>query len=261
VSEEAGISDLRTNLAHWDAVSDEYQQEHASQLNAKPLAWGVFALSEDELRVLGEVKGKAVLELGCGAAQWSIFLVGRGARPIGLDLSAKQLSHARRLMGEFGASVPVVQGSATALSFSPEAFDVVFCDHGAMSFADPDHTVPEVARVLRPGGLFAFSMTTPLVEVCVDPETDEVDERLHVDYFGLHRIEGKGWGRGPHVMFQLPYGTWIRLFRQHGLIVEDLIETRATDGTTSTYWNQRDIEWSKRWPSEHIWKLRKERAA
>jgi hypothetical protein len=115
-----------------------------------------------------------------------------------------------------------------------------------------------VARVLRPGGLFAFSMTTPLVEMCVNPQTDEVDAWLHVDYFEMHRIEGQGWGPGPHVMFQLPYGEWIRLFRRNGLIVEDLIETHANDETTSTYWNQRDIEWSKRWPSEHIWKLRKE---
>jgi SAM-dependent methyltransferase len=259
MSEMTWIGDVPTNLAHWDAVSDEYQREHAQQLS-KPLAWGVFGLSEDELRVLGDVEGKAVLELGCGAAQWSIFLVGRGAKPIGLDLSVHQLAHARRLMAEFGASLPLVQGSATALPFSSDTFDVVFCDHGAMSFADPYRTVPEAARVLRSGGLFAFCMTTPLVEVCVDPETDEVDERLHVDYFGLHRIEGKGWGPGPHVMFQLPYGEWIRLFRQNGLIVEDLIETQATDDTTSSYWTQRDIEWSKRWPSEHIWKLRKERA-
>jgi SAM-dependent methyltransferase len=259
MSETARMGDVPTNLAHWEAIGDQYQQEHAQQLS-RPLACGVFALPEDELGVLGDVQGKAVLELGCGAAQWSIFLVGRGAKPIGLDLSANQLAHARRLMADFEAPVPLIQGSATALPFPPDAFDVVFCDHGAMSFADPYRTVPEVARVLRSGGLFAFSMTTPLVEVCVSPETDEVDERLHVDYFGLHRIESKGRGPGPHVMFQLPYGEWIRLFRQNGLIVEDLIETKATDDTTSSYWNQRDIEWSKRWPSEHIWKLRKEQA-
>jgi SAM-dependent methyltransferase len=259
MSDRTGVGDVRTNLTHWNAISDQYQQEHGHQLR-KPLAWGVFALPEDELRVLGDLRGKAVLELGCGAAQWSIFLVGRGAKPIGLDLSAKQLSHARALMAEFGASAPLVEGSATALPFAPNAFDVVFCDHGAMSFADPYRTVPEVARVLRSGGLFAFSMTTPLIEVCVNPETDEVDPRLHAEYFGLHRIEGKGWGPGPHVMFQLPYGEWIRLFRHNGLVVEDLIETQATDETTSSYWNQRDIEWSKRWPSEHIWKLRKEPA-
>jgi SAM-dependent methyltransferase len=258
MSDRAGIGDVRTNLTHWDAVSDEYQLEHAAQLNTKQLAWGVFALPEDELRVLGDVEGKAVLELGCGAAQWSIFLAGRGARPIGFDLSANQLGHARLLMAEFGTSIRLVQGSATELPFSAAAFDVVFCDHGAMSFADPYDTVPEVARVLRPGGLFAFSMTTPLVEMCVNPQTDEVDAWLHVEYFEMHRIEGQGWGPGPHVMFQLPYGEWIRLFRRNGLIVEDLIETHANDETTSTYWNQRDIEWSKRWPSEHIWKLRKE---
>jgi len=38
------------------------------------------------------------------------------------------------------------------------SFDIVFCDHGAMTFADRHRTVPQAARVLRPGGLFAFNV-------------------------------------------------------------------------------------------------------
>jgi SAM-dependent methyltransferase len=252
--------DVRTNRPHWNAVSSEYQAENAAQLDEKELAWGVFALPEDDLRVLGDVSGKRILELGCGAAQWSIFLARRRARPVGMDLSEEQLRHARTLMVAFGAEVPLLQASATRLPFEDQAFDVVFCDHGAMSFADPALTVPEAARVLRPGGLFAFSIITPLFEICFDPETDEVDGALHADYFSLGRSELKGWGPGPHVEYQLTYGGWIRLFRRHGLAIEDLIETRATKVTRSTYWSPAEIEWSNRWPSEHIWKLRKEGA-
>jgi ubiquinone/menaquinone biosynthesis C-methylase UbiE len=250
-------ADIRTNRDHWNAISHEYQQGNASQLNEKELAWGVFAIPEDQLGVLGDVAGKDVLEFGCGAAQWSIFLARRGARPVGLDLSENQLRHARSLMSAFGTVVPLVQATGTALPFEDRSFDVVFCDHGAMSFADPSLTVPEAARVLRPGGLFAFSMITPLYEMCFDPVTDEVEDQLHADYFSLGRSEITGWGPGPHVEYQLTYGGWIRLFRQSGLAIEDLIETRAPEGATSTYWTQPEIEWSKRWPSEHIWKLRK----
>jgi SAM-dependent methyltransferase len=251
-------ADVRANRVHWNAVSESYQEENASQLNRNELAWGVFSIPEDQLQVLGDISGAKILEFGCGAAQWSIFLALRGARPIGLDLSEKQLEHARILMGTFGVGVPLVQASGTAVPFADGSFDVVFCDHGAMSFADPDLTVPEVARVLRPGGRFAFCMITPLYEMCFDPATDEVEDQLHADYFSLGRSEIMGWGPGPHLEYQLTYGGWIRLFRRCGLVIEDLIETRVPENATSTYWTPAEIEWSKRWPSEHIWKLRKE---
>jgi SAM-dependent methyltransferase len=258
VSPPDAPDDVALNRAHWDAVSDEYQETNATQLNTKELAWGVCAIPEDELHVLGEVEGTHVLEFGCGAAQWSIFLARRGARPVGFDLSGQQLAHARRLMNRFGVTVPVVQASATAVPFRAEAFDVVFCDHGAMSFADPFLAVPEAARILRPDGLLAFSMIAPLFSVCLDPATDELDDRLHADYFGMHRFEWAEWGP-PQVAYQLPYGEWIRLFRRNGLVIEDLIELRTPVGATSTYRTEAELEWGRRWPAEHIWKLRKER--
>ena len=61
------------------------------------MAWGVWQIPEAELHVLGDVDGRDILELGCGAAQWSIALAQAGARPVGLDLSDRQLEHARRL--------------------------------------------------------------------------------------------------------------------------------------------------------------------
>jgi SAM-dependent methyltransferase len=257
VSPRDGESDVAKNRRRWDADSDDYQRRNAPQLNTRELAWGTWALPEDELGVLGDVAAKDILEFGCGACQWSIFLTRRGAKPVGLDLSARQLAHARRLMEEFGIHVPVVQASATAVPFRDESFDIVFCDHGAISFTDPLVAIPEAARVLRPGGLLAFNINSPLFFVCIDPVTDELDQRLHADYFGMHRLEFVDEGGLPAVEFEMPYGEWIRLFRRSGLVVEDLIELRAPEGATSTYRNAAENTWSRRWPAEHIWKVRK----
>src|SRR5437016_8849768 len=91
------------NRAMWEASSDSYEQHHARALSGeKAMAWGMWRIPEADLHILGEVAGKDVLELGCGAARWSIALAGRGARPVGLDFSARQLQHARRLMQEAG---------------------------------------------------------------------------------------------------------------------------------------------------------------
>jgi SAM-dependent methyltransferase len=128
----------------------------------------------------------------------------------------------------------------------------VFCDHGAMTFADPYRTVPEAARLLRSGGLFAFSHHTPIESIAWPLDSDKVGDRLVVDYFGMHRLDD-----GETSTFQLPYGEWIRLFRANGLVVEDLIEPRPADGATSSYRTEEELAWARRWPAEEIWRVRK----
>jgi SAM-dependent methyltransferase len=240
------------NRAAWDASSDEYQALHGQQLaESGGLAWGTTQIPESELQVLGAVADLDILEFGCGAAQWSIALAKVGARPVGLDLSERQLEHARRLMSEAGVSFPLVHGSGEAVTLPHASFDIVFCDHGAMSFGDPYRTVPEAARLLRPGGLFAFNHEAPLASMCWPPGAEHLSQTLALDYFGLHRLED-----GP-ITFQLPHGEWIRLFRSNRFVIEDLIELRPVDDAVSTYRDAGDLAWSRRWPAEEIWRLRR----
>lgn len=240
------------NREYWDEAADDYQAIHRRRLSIDRPAWGVWRIPERRLRALGEVKGKRVLELGCGAAQWSIALARKGARPVGLDNSARQLDHARRLMTRAGQVFPLVQASAEEVPLADGSFDVVFCDHGAMSFADPRRAVPESSRLLRPGGLLAFANESPLSFLCSGPDGGPHVARLRRDYFGMGR-----WETEELVEYHLGYGDWIRLFREHRLIVEDLIELRPAPRATTSYegWSH---EWSRRWPAENLWKARKE---
>ncbi len=242
-----------TNRGWWNAESDGYQRRHGRALEKAPSAWGTWRIPESSVRVLGEVDGRDVLEFGCGAAQWSIALAREGARAVGLDLSEVQLAHGRRLAAAAGCRVPLVQASAESAPFAGESFDVVFCDHGAMSFARPERTVAEAARLLRPGGLFAFCMSTPVRDICWDEVTERVAAELKSEYFSLHRLDEEG-----SLAYQLPYGGWIRLFRRHGLRIEDLIEIRPPEDARTTYEDYVSLEWARRWPAEHIWKLTKE---
>ncbi len=240
------------NRENWNSDSDKYQGDHGADLKGPGgPAWGVWRIPEAELKVLGDVKGMDILELGCGAAQWSISLALEGARPVGLDISEKQLEHARRLMSEAEVDFPLVHASAEAVPLPDSSFDVVFCDYGAMTFADPYVTVPEVARLLRPGGCLVFCGATPLVEMCYSDDSDHPQDRLLLDYFGMWLLPYEGY-----VEFALPYGAWIRLFRAHGFVVEDLVELRPGPEVTSSYRDDTDREWYRRWPGEHIWKVR-----
>jgi SAM-dependent methyltransferase len=244
---------ISRNRAFWDRASDEYQERHREFIGAVDPRWGLWQLPESELRILGDVAGKDVLELGCGAAQWSIALSRLGARPVGLDNSARQLEHARGLMAEAGVEFPLVHAAGEQVPLPSESFDIVFCDHGAMTFADPFATVPEVARVLRRGGLFAFSHSTPFSMLCWNDETDTIEPRLQRPYFVMHRFDESDGVTA----YNLPYGEWIKLFRAHGLRVEALIEIRPPEGAQSTYRSAEETEWARSWPMEEIWKCRK----
>ena len=245
----------RHNRETWDSQADEYQEMHALSLaDDRGYAWGIWRTPEEELGLLGDVDGKEVLELGCGAAQWSIGLATRGARAVGLDNSGRQLEHARALVDAAGVEVALVQSPAEQLPFDAASFDIVLSDYGATHFSDPHATIPECARVLRDGGLLVFSTTGPMLHVCWDDEADEVTSELKHPYFGMHRFE---WGADEPVDFNLPYGEWIRLFRKCDLVVEDLLEVRPPESTETTY-EGRPLWWARRWPAEIIWTVRKQ---
>ncbi len=244
--------DARRNREWWDAGSDEYQARNADFIH-DGYAWGVWQIPESELNVLGDVEGRDILELGCGGAEWSRSLLRRGARVTGLDNSPERLRRAQEGNREAGVNFPLVLSGAEHTPFADASFDIVMADHGAPSFADPYLVVPEVARVLRTGGIYAFSGTHPLVWLAFDPQADAMSDRLRSDYFGIHRDAEPD---GP-AEFNLPIGEWIRLFRAHGFDVEALIEPRPAEGATSTYRDANDHAWARRWPMEMIWRTRK----
>ena len=243
---------IQKNRSRWNHMSDEYQAAHGPALADAPLAWGVWRVPESEVHALGSLDNRDVLEFGCGAAQWAIALRRLGVRAVGLDQSESQLQHAQRLVAAAGITVPLVKADAERSPFPDESFDVVFCDHGALTFARPRQTVPEAARLLRPGGIFAFCASTPLRDLCWDETAETTTRELKGDYFDMYELDDP-----ESVTYQLPYGEWLRLFRRCDLVVEDLIELRPGPDAVTSYVDYVPHDWARRWPAEHIWKLSK----
>ena len=243
----------RRNRRDWDLTADWFEHEHGPGLSLhEGMAWGTFRLPERKLRLLGDVRGKDILELGCGAARWSIALIRAGARVVSLDLSPRRLEQARELAQEAGVELRLVEASAEDVPLPDQSFDVVFCDHGAMSFADPYRTVPEVARLLRPGGQLTFAITSPWNTVFWDARKDRLADRPRRPYFGLHKMDVGG-----ATEFQLPYGEWIRLFVENGLQVEQLLETPKPPRVRSSFVPSKEAGWARRYPWDGIWSVRK----
>lgn len=221
----------RANRRDWDAYADEYQNTHGVFLGDTRFVWGPEGVDEAEVNLLGEVAGRDVLEVGCGAAQCARWLTARGARAVGLDLSHHQLEHGLRLDAATGIRVPLVCGTATSLPFADASFDIAFAAFGALQFVlDGRAAVAEVARVLRPGGRFAFSVTHPIRWAMPD---DPSEEGLVVTSSYWDRtpyVEEDAAGNVTYVEHHRTIGDWVRILADAGFALTDLVEPEWPQG-------------------------------
>jgi ubiquinone/menaquinone biosynthesis C-methylase UbiE len=105
-----------------------------------------------QIRTHGQIDRLDAIELGCGTAYVSAWLMRRGARVIGLDNSSNQLATARLLQKEFSLSFPLVHADAERPPFADASFDFVISQYGAATWCDPFRWIPEASRILRGGG-------------------------------------------------------------------------------------------------------------
>jgi SAM-dependent methyltransferase len=245
---------VRRNRAFWNQKAGEFVEAGEKAWERGTPVWGIWQVPESELRMLPDsVAGKDVIELGCGTAYVSAWLTGRGARVVGIDNSEAQLATARKLQRKHGLDFPLVHGNAESLGYPDASFDLAISEYGVCMWADPCRWVPEAARVLRPGGQLAFLTSSFLLTLCMSDEDVPAADRLLRPAFGTFRVD---WPTDPGIEFHPSHGQWIRLLRQSGFEVEDLIEVRPPADAT-TRWHSVTLEWARQWPCEEIWKARK----
>jgi len=229
--------------------------------------WGpVFGVpGETDLRILGDVVGKDVLELGCGGGQWTVRVARQGAQAVGQDVSDAQVQFARELATAAQIQRPARaefrQGNAEDLSEWPaESFDIVFSNFGAVGFVDIDKCFGEVARVLRKGGLFAYSWLSPLFDCLSDEDENQLE--IVRSYFDRRPLTTESnWPDGTrttYVQFHHTFGDWQQALMQAGLLLIDLIELEPQrEHWRESTWS--NVPWYKvaMVPSTTIWRSRK----
>lgn len=160
---EDGVDTTGAGRRWWDANAAEYLDEHGDFLGPADFCWCPEGLRESDAHLLGDVAGRRVLEVGAGAAQCTRWLTAQGALAVATDVAGGMLAASRRLDARLGVRTPALQADARALPFADDVFDLAFTAFGAIPFvADADRVHREVARVLRPGGTWVFSVTHPV---------------------------------------------------------------------------------------------------
>jgi ubiquinone/menaquinone biosynthesis C-methylase UbiE len=224
----------------WDAGAADYQAEHGTFLGDTDFVWGPERLREAEAGLLGDVAGRRVLEVGCGAAQCSRWLLQQGARVVAFDLSAGQLAQAARLNDKTGVAVPLVLADAHRLPFADAAFDLVCSAYGAVPFvADSAGVMREVARVLGPGGRWVFSTTHPF-RWCFLDDPGPAGLVVESSYFDRRAyVEEDNRGRATYVEHHRTIGDRVRELVSAGFVVEDIVEPEWPDDLGEAW-----VQWS-----------------
>ncbi len=244
-------SEIALNRALWAVMNERFTDAAAEEMWARSdIVWGLFAAPERDLEVLGELRGLDVVELACGTAYFSAWLVRAGANPVAVDLSGEQLATARRQQVRLGPVFPLVQGNAEQVPLASGRFDLVVSEHGAAAWCDPERWLPEAARLLRPGGRLVFLTNSHLSALCVPAEEGVAEERLLRGHREAYRVHWSGGG----VEFHPSHGDWLRLLRRSGFVVEAMHEMFAPPGSGEhAFYEIVSSRWATKWPAEELW--------
>lgn len=232
------------NRRWWDHDAHRYHESHQGYLSS--FYWCPEMLHEKDVRLLGDVQSKRVLEIGCGSAPCTQWLDDKAELAVGFDLSMGML---RR-----GAGI-LVQADALSMPFADGAFDIVFSAFGAIPFVESSLTVlKEASRVLTPGGRFVMSINHPMRWIFVDdPDSFDVaysyfdragyieEEDEVITYAEQHRT----------------MGDRVRELLQAGFVLDDIIEPEWPDELTEN-WGQWSPKRGKVFPGTAIFVAHKQ---
>ncbi len=139
------------------------------------------------LKMLGDVRDKRILDLGCGPGIYAKILDEKGARVKGIDISKELIRIAKKECpnGEF------IVGSAEKLPYKKEEFDMVLAALVLDHIENWDLILKEVRRVLKKGGLFIFSEYNPITESLVKERWFFRKFKIIKNYFNEGQYKGK----------------------------------------------------------------------
>lgn len=135
--------------------------EHLAEVEQRFLAEAWFAQAPGARAFSGlipfdELRGKDVLEVGCGTGVHARLLAAAGARVSAVDLTPTAIELTKRRLELAGLEADVREADAEALPFADASFDFVWSWGVVHHSESTDRVVAEIARVLRPGGRLAL---------------------------------------------------------------------------------------------------------
>jgi SAM-dependent methyltransferase/ADP-ribose pyrophosphatase YjhB (NUDIX family) len=222
------------NRAGWDAIAAAYQAKH--QLRTDTAHYGPRMPTEADLGLLGDLRGKRVLEVGCGGGQCSIAFARQGALATGIDAAANQIAYARALAVREGLEVALHEGDITLMPQVEKASqDTVFSAYALQYVEEIETCLSEVNRVLVPGGAFVFSVDHPAWQMMSEDDPYRVVRPYWDGYAEWEEALAPGvWLRAWYRSIE----RWFDLLRGAGFAVDRVLEPMMVAEVHDASWDE-----------------------
>jgi len=208
------------------------------------------------LELLGNVKGKKILDWGCGSGIYAKLLTKKGAKVKGFDISEEMIKIAKKDNPKLELKI----GSGTKIPFNGK-FDIVVASLAIHYLKDWNNVFKEVRRVLKKGGFFVFSIGNPFTHSCKRKKIG--NKKLRVlgikSYFKDHKLSAD---------WKLPNGkkaTIITYIKTYEEIIKIILKNKfEIVGYKDTYplakakkLFPQEYEINTKYPFFCVWKVRK----
>lgn len=207
---------IKQNQASWNAIADDW-----FGTTALP-EYGCLIPTETKLNLFGDVRGKKLLDIGCGSGHSLLYHGKNGAEELwGLDLSSRQLENAEKLLRENDLQANLFCAPMEENPGIPENyFDVVYSIYAIGWTTDLFQTCRLAASYLKTGGTFIFSWDSPFMH-CVTAENGKYV--LDTGYFDREPFVFEKGGE-PMSLYNRRYADYVAALYEAGFIIEKLVE-------------------------------------
>lgn len=239
----------------YDSSAGFYHSERLNK-NAESRFYHDLTMIPGMLKALGNVRGKKVLDWGCGTGLYAKELKKRGAKVKGFDISEEMI----RIAKDENPGVDFRVGSGLKIPFN-ERFDIVFASLALHYLNDWDKALKEISRVLKKNGIFIFSSTNPVRRMSSGHIEGDREYRLlgKKNYFAEGRVEAE-WvlpdGRKVVIPFyHKTFGTIVKTIVRNNFEIVDYEDLRPVSKAKNLFPKLYDSFTTI--PHFCIWRLRK----
>jgi ubiquinone/menaquinone biosynthesis C-methylase UbiE len=222
------------NKKYWQQIAEIYDRNVGEKGDVRH----EMVINPVVFQFIGDLKGKTVLDAGCGNGYLSRRLAKTAEKVFGVDLTEKLIEFAKNRENPNNLEFSI--GNIEKLEFSENTFDVVLCNMALMDIERLQTVISELSRVLKKGGVFVTSIIHPCFEN--PPETYSIFEekggkklrvgRVVQRYFdtGLVIDKSQTVDKGePYQHYHYMVSDYLNAFSNAGLYLEETSEPNGNE--------------------------------